>query len=67
MVNQLVINAGGVVSLFQVSRVGGYAEEIIKALTYAVWKARIKKLSNPNAGSTLELIFYVLNLDNNCS
>jgi hypothetical protein len=53
--------------LFQVSRVGGYAEEIIKALTYAVWKARIKKLSNPNAGSTLELIFYVLNLDNNCS
>jgi hypothetical protein len=39
--------------LFQVSRVGGYAEEIIKALTYVVWKARSKKLSNPNAGSDL--------------
>jgi hypothetical protein len=52
--------------LFQVSRVGGYAEEIIKALAYLVWKARSKKLSNPNAGSRTELILNVSNLDNNC-
>jgi hypothetical protein len=66
VINQLVINAGGV-SLFQVSRVGGYAEEIIKALTYVVWKARSKKLSNPNAGSMIELILDISNLDINCS
>lgn len=53
-----------VVSLFQVARVGGYAEEIIKALMSSVWKARSKKLSNLNAGSTPELIFCIPNLDN---
>ena len=50
------------------ARVGGYAEEIINALVRSfVWKARSKKLSNLNAGSIFELIFYIPNLDNNCS
>lgn len=64
MVNRLVINNARGVSLFQLARVGGYAEEIIKELVSSVWKARSKKL---DAGSIPELIFYIPNLDNNCA